>query len=44
MNINEYYKNLNEILLNRLLKPNITPYLDDVIRHLENLINKIENN
>ena len=33
-----------EILLNRLLKPNITPYLDDVIRHLENLINKIENN
>lgn len=30
------------ILLKRLTKPTLTPYLDNVINHLETLINKIE--
>ena len=30
------------ILLKRLTKPILTPYLDNVINHLETLINKIE--
>jgi predicted enzyme involved in methoxymalonyl-ACP biosynthesis len=31
------------ILIKRLSKPILTPYLDDIINHLETLINKIEN-